>query len=121
MRDIGRAEAGTEDYRTIARARGKPCVFLGVVKQAKANTVNVAQGVRSEIAAIRPTLPQGTDLWVAYDSSVYVEQAISEVWRTLGLAFALLVLVIFVFLRNFRSTVIPSVAVPLSIIRTIAV
>ncbi|PYJ06156.1 MAG: hypothetical protein DME25_07135, partial [Verrucomicrobia bacterium] len=121
MRDIGRAEAGTEDYRTIARARGKPCVFLGVVKQAKANTVSVAQGVRSEIAAIRPTLPQGTDLWVAYDSSVYVEHAISEVWRTLGLAFALVVLVIFVFLRNFRITVIPSVAVPLSIIGTLAV
>jgi multidrug efflux pump len=121
MRDIGRAEEGAEDYRTIARAGGKPCVFLGVVKQAKANTVSVAKGVRTEIAAIQSTLPQGCDLWVAYDASIYVEQAIGQVWETLGLAFLLVVLIIFVFLRNFRSTIIPSVAIPVSIIGTFAV
>jgi multidrug efflux pump len=121
MRDIGRAEEGAEDYRTIARAGGKPCVFLGVVKQAKANTVSVAKGVRAEIDAIHSTLPQGCDLWVAYDASVYVEQAISQVWDTLGLAFLLVVFIIFVFLRNFRSTIIPSVAIPVSIIGTFAV
>src|SRR2546426_670086 len=120
MRDIGRAEAGAEDYRTIARFRGKPCVFLGVVKQAKANTVTVAKGIRGEIDLIRPTLPQGCDLRVAYDSSVYVEKAIKEVWDTLGIAFLLVVLIIFVFLRNFRSTIIPSVAIPVSIVGTFA-
>ncbi len=116
MRDIGRAEAGAEDYRTIARSAGKPCVFLGVVKQAKANTVSVAQSIRAEIAAIKPTLPAGCDLFVAYDSSVYVEKAISEVWRTLAIAFGLVVLIIFVFLRNVRSTLIPAVAVPVSVV-----
>jgi hydrophobe/amphiphile efflux-1 (HAE1) family protein len=121
LRDIGRAEAGAEDYRTIARAGGKPCVFLGVVKQAKANTVSVAKGVRDEIASIKPTLPQGCDLWVAYDSSVYVENAINEVWRTLGIAFLLVVIIIFVFLRNVRSTIIPAVAIPISIIGTFAI
>lgn len=121
LRDIGRAEAGAEDYRTIARAGGKPCVFLGVVKQAKANTVSVARGVRDEIASIKPTLPQGCDLWVAYDSSVYVENAIDEVWRTLGIAFLLVVLIIFVFLRNVRSTIVPVVAIPISIIGTFAI
>src|SRR5881296_2834782 len=121
LRDIGRAEAGAEDYRTIARARGKPCVFLGVVKQAKANTVSVAQGIRAEVAAIKPTLPEGCELFVAYDSSIYVEHAISEVWRTLGLAFALVVLIIFVFLRNVRSTIIPSVAIPVSIVGAFAI
>jgi multidrug efflux pump len=121
LRDIGRAEEGVEDYRTIARARGKPCVFLGVVKQAKANTVAVAKGIREEIEAISPTLPQGTDLWVAYDASVYVEKAINEVWDTLAIAFFLVVLIIFVFLRNFRSTIIPSVAIPVSIVGTFAV
>lgn len=121
LRDIGRAEEGTEDYRTIARARGKPCVFLGVVKQAKGNTVSVAKGIRAEIAAIKPTLPEGCDLWVAYDSSVYVEQAITEVWETLGIAFVLVVLVIFVFLRDFRSTIIPAVAIPVSIVGSLAV
>src|SRR5947207_4841255 len=121
MRDIGRAEEGAEDYRTIARAGGKPCVFLGVVKQAKANTVSVAKAIRAEIAAINPTLPQGCELWVAYDASVYVEQAIEQVWETLGLAFLLVVLIIFVFLRNFRATIIPSVAIPVSILGTFAI
>src|SRR5881409_1723198 len=74
LRDIGRSEEGVEDYRTIARAAGKPCVFLGVVKQAKANTVSVAQAVKREIEAINPTLPQGCELWVAYDASIYVEK-----------------------------------------------
>ncbi|MCW5551059.1 MAG: efflux RND transporter permease subunit [Verrucomicrobiae bacterium] len=120
LRDIGRAEEGAEDYRTIARARGKPCVFLGVVKQAKANTVTVARDIRAEIEAMQATLPEGCDLWVAYDSSVYVEQAISEVWETLGIAFVLVVLIIFVFLRNFRSTIIPSVAIPVSVVGSLA-
>ena len=121
LRDIGRAEEGAEDYRTIARARGKPCVFLGVVKQAKGNTVSVAQGIRAEIAAIKPTLPQGCDLWVAYDSSIYVEKAITEVWDTLAIAFVLVVLIIFVFLRNVRSTIIPAVAIPISLVGAFAI
>jgi multidrug efflux pump len=120
LRDIGRAEEGAEDDRTIARARGKPCVFLGVVKQAKANTVAVAQGIRAEIAALQPTLPEGCDLWVAYDSSIYVEKAITEVWETLGIAFLLVVLVIFVFLRNLRSTIVPAVAIPVSVVGSFA-
>src|SRR5437867_6546675 len=94
LRDIGRAEEGAEDYRTIARAGGKPCVFLGVVKQAKGNTVSVAQGIRAEVKAVKPTLLGDCDLWVAYDSSVYVEKAISEVWDTLVIAFGLVVLII---------------------------
>lgn len=121
LRDIGKAEEGAEDYRTIARARGKPCVFLGVVKQAKANTVAVAQGIRAEIAEVKKSLPQGCDIWVAYDSSVYVEKAIDEVWHTLGVAFLLVVLIIFVFLRNVRSTIIPAVAIPVSIVGSFAI
>lgn len=121
MRDIGRAEDGAEDYRTIARARGKPCVFLGIVKQAKGNTVTVAQAIRREIGEIKPTLPVGCDMWVAFDSSIFVEKAISEVWETLAIAFGLVVLIIFVFLRNVRSTIIPSVAIPISLVGTFAV
>jgi multidrug efflux pump len=121
LRDIGRAEEGAEDYRTIARARGKPCVFLGVVKQAKGNTVSVAQAIRLEVNAVKPTLPSGTDIAVAFDSSIFVEKAISEVWETLGIAFVLVVLIIFVFLRNIRSTIIPAVAIPISLVGTFAV
>ena len=121
LRDIGRAEVGPEDYRTIARARGKPCVFLGIVKQAKGNTVSVAQAIRAEVEAIKPTLPAGCDMWVAFDSSIFVEKAIGQVWETLAMAFVLVVLIIFVFLRNLRSTLIPAVAIPVSIVGTFAV
>ncbi len=121
LRDIGRAEIGAEDYRTIARARGKPCIFLGIVKQAKANTVAVAKSIKEEMEAIRPTLPQGCDIWVGYDSSIFVEKSISEVWETLAMAFGLVVLIILLFLHNFRSTLIPAVAIPVSIVGTFAV
>ena len=121
LRDIGHAEEGVEDYRTIARAGGKPCIFLGVVKQAKANTVAVAKAIKAEVQAIKPMLPEGCDLWVGYDSSIFVAKAITEVWETLGIAFILVVLIIFVFLRNIRSTLIPSVAIPVSIVGTFAI
>ena len=121
LKDVGRAEDGVSDYRTIARASGKPCVFLGVVKQAKANMVNVAQSIRAEMKAIQPTLPDGVQMTVNYDSSIYVEKAISEVWDTLAIAFGLVVLIIFVFLRDLRATFIPIVAIPVSIIGTFAV
>jgi len=121
LRDIGRAESGPEDFRTIARARGKPCIFLGVVKQAKANTVAVAKAIRAEVEAVKPTLPGGSDMWVGFDTSIFVEKAINEVWETLAIAFGLVVLIIFVFLRNFRSTIIPAVAIPVSIVGTFAV
>ncbi len=121
MQDIGRAEAGVEDYHTIARAMGKTCVFLGVVKQAKANTVSVAQAIKAQVEALRPSLPPGIELTNSYDASIYVEQAISEVWGTLAVAFALVVLIIFVFLRNVRSTFIPAIAIPVSLVGTFAI
>ena len=71
--------------------------------------------------AIQPTLPDGVQMRVSYDSSIYVEKAISEVWDTLAIAFGLVVLIIFVFLRDLRATFIPIVAIPVSIIGTFAV
>ena len=121
LRDIGRAEAGVENYRTIARNNGEPCVFLGIVKQSKANTVEVARGIKAEMERIRPTLPTGISFIVNYDSSTFVEDSIREVWTTLGIAFALVVLVIYLFLRDVRSTIIPSVAIPVSIVGTFAI
>ncbi|KAB2660078.1 MAG: efflux RND transporter permease subunit [Verrucomicrobia bacterium] len=121
LRDIGRAETGVEDYRTIARSRGKPTVFLGIVKQAKANTIGVARGIKAEMAGLRPLLPEGVELGISYDESVYVEKAVNEVWETLLVAFVLVVFVIFVFLRNLRSTLIPAVAIPVSLVATFAI
>ncbi len=121
LRDIGRAEAGVENYRTVARNNGQPCVFLGIVKQSKGNTVEVAHGIKAEMERIRPTLPAGVEFTVNYDSSTFVERSIKEVWTTLGIAFVLVVLVIYFFLRDVRSTLIPVIAIPVSIIGTFAI
>lgn len=120
LRDVGQAKHGVEDERTIARANGRPCIFLGVVKQSKANTVEVAQGIRREIDAISLTLPKDIQITASFDESVYVERAIQEVWVTLGVAFALVVIVVFMFLHNIRSTIIPAIVIPVSIISTFA-
>src|SRR6185503_12673671 len=121
LRDIGEARVGVENERTIARNNGRPCVFLGIVKQSKANTVEVASGIKAEIDALRPTLPSGIEIVFNYDESVYVKKAIDEVWASLGLAFGLVVIIIWLFLGNLRSTLIPSVAIPVSIVGTFAI
>jgi hydrophobe/amphiphile efflux-1 (HAE1) family protein len=116
LRDVGYAREGVEDERTMARFNGRPTVFLGIVKQSRANTVQVAQDVKAELERLKPGLPMGVELVAAYDSSLFVEQAIHEVWTTLGIAFLLVILVIFLFLRNPRSTLVPAVAIPVSIV-----
>jgi hydrophobe/amphiphile efflux-1 (HAE1) family protein len=121
LRDIGEAREGVEDERTIARNNARPCVFLGVIKQSKANTLEVAHGIRAEMAKVQDTLPAGVDVVFNYDESIYVRQAIHEVWLTLGIAFGLVVLVIYLFLRDARSTLVPALAIPVSIVATFAV
>jgi hydrophobe/amphiphile efflux-1 (HAE1) family protein len=121
LRDIGEARIGVENERTIARNNGRPCIFLGIVKQSKANTVEVADGVKREVERIRPTLPEGIELVYNYDESIYVNAAITEVWETLGVAFLLVVVIIYLFLGNFRATLVPAVAIPVSIVATFAV
>jgi multidrug efflux pump len=120
LRDIGEARDGVENERTIARTGGKPCIFLGVVKQSKANTVEVAQGIKAEVANLQASLPAGINMIFNYDESIYVEHAIKEVWVTLGAAFLLVVLVVFLFLHNIRATLIPAVVIPVSIVATFA-
>jgi len=121
LRDIGEAREGVENERTVARNNGEPCIFLGIIKQSKANTVEVAHGIKDEMEHIKPILPAGIDFVVNYDSSVFVERSIKEVWTTLGIAFLLVVIIIYLFLRNVRSTLIPAMAIPVSIIGTFAV
>jgi multidrug efflux pump len=121
LRDIGEARSGVENERTVARNNGRPCIFLGIVKQSKANTVDVADGIKAEVERIKPTLPEGVEMVFNYDESIYVSKAIDEVWGTLGLAFVLVVIIIWLFLGSARSTLIPAVAIPVSIIGTFAI
>lgn len=116
LRDLGRAELGSQDDRNILRVNGVPAVGLGIVKQSTANTLSVAQGVKGEIPKIRAALPPGMEIAVAFDTSVFIEQSISSVYTVMAEALALVVLVIFFFLRSMRATLIPFVTIPVSLI-----
>ncbi|MFZ9873994.1 MAG: efflux RND transporter permease subunit, partial [Candidatus Methylacidiphilales bacterium] len=120
LRDVATVEIGPEVEDTIARFNGKPAVGLGVVKQSDANAIDVARRVRAEIERICPLLPPDVSLDFPFDSSLYVESAIREVAETIGISSLLVVLLIFLFLRDFRSTVIPAAAIPISILGTFA-
>ena len=119
--DIGYAEEGVEDERGLARFNGVPTVGLGVVRQSRANTVEVAATVRQRIAEMSPTLPGDIEIRTDYDKSVYIEKAVREVFQTLGIAFVLVVLTIFVFLRNLRATILPVLSIPISVCATFGV
>jgi multidrug efflux pump len=121
LRDVGIAETGVENERTLARFLGKPSVGLGVVKQSKANTVDVADRAKQVVAEVEKILPPGIETRVAYDASIFVKRSIREVQETLFVAGILVTLVIFLFLRSVRTTIIPALAIPTSIIGTFAV
>ncbi len=116
FRDIGRAEIAPEDVRRITRFNGKEAVALGVIKQATANPLEVSSGVMDLFPSIKENLPAGMQIHVAYDSSVFIERSIEGVFRTIVEAVILVILVIFVFLRSVRSTLIPMVTIPVSLI-----
>ncbi len=121
LSDIGYAAVGVEDEKAIARFNSKPALGIGVIRQSKANTIDVTRRVKAEVAKIVPTLPQGIQTAFPYDESIYVDRAIKEVWETLFLAFGLVVLSIYLFLHDGRSTLIPTVTIPVSIIATFGV
>ncbi|MFQ5456822.1 MAG: efflux RND transporter permease subunit, partial [Myxococcota bacterium] len=98
IRDVGNAELGAEDERKLVRFNGKPAIGLGIVRQSKANTIEVAENVKREVRNISAILPAGLEMVVAFDSSVFIKESIQEVRRTLVLAGLLVVLVIFFFL-----------------------
>ena len=118
LHEVAKVELGVEDERTVARWNRRPCVGLGIVKQSEANALEVAERVKAEAEKIKPLLPRDIQVEVAYDSSTFVRRAISEVQHTILIAFTLVLLIMLAFLRNFRSTLIPMIAVPVSLIGT---
>ncbi|MDP1863623.1 MAG: efflux RND transporter permease subunit [Thiobacillus sp.] len=114
--DIGRAEIGAEDARNIVRVNGRAAVGLGIVKQSTANTLEVARAIKAEVPRLQAALPEGMQLKVAFDSSIFIEKSIDAVYTTMLEAMVLVVGVIFLFLRNWRATLIPFVTIPVSLI-----
>lgn len=119
--DIAKVERGTEEDRNLFRGNGITQVGIGIVKQSTANTIDVARGSKAERDRINEILPKGMKLEDSFDSSVFVERAIHEVYITLAIAILLVVAVIYIFLGSVRAMLIPAVAVPVSIIATFIV
>jgi multidrug efflux pump len=120
IRDLGTTEIGAVDERTISRFNGKPSLNIGVVKQAVANPLELSRAVTAEVRQINETLPPGMKLVVGFDTSMFIERSIASVRETIGEAILLVVLVIFLFLRSLRATLIPLVTIPVSLIGAFA-
>jgi multidrug efflux pump len=118
LADVARVEKAPEETRTLFRGNGEPMIGLGIIKQSTANTIEVARAAKAEARKINPTLPEGMEIKYSYDSSVFVEGALREVYITLLIAIVLVVLVIYLFLGSARATLVPAVTVPVSLIAT---
>ncbi len=119
--DIARVEKGAVEDRVTFRGNGVPMVGIGTVKQSQANTLDVTRAVKAEAARLAPGLPEGMAFRDSYDSSVFIESAISEVYKTLGIAILLVIVVIWLFLGSARAMLVPAVTVPVSLVATFIV
>ncbi|MCX7552837.1 efflux RND transporter permease subunit [Marinicella sp. S1101] len=119
--DVARVELGLVEDRTLFRGNGVPMVGIGVVKQSTANSIEVARAVKALTAKLNQNLPEGMSIEQSYDASIFIEEAIKEVYFTLFVAIGFVVFVIFMFLGNWRAMLIPAVTVPVSIIATFIV
>lgn len=119
--DVAVVERGTEEDRNMFRGNGVTQIGLGIIKQSTANTIDVARGVKAEKDRINALLPDGLQMVDSFDSSIFIERAIEEVYTTLTIALGLVIFVIYLFLGSFRAMLVPAVAVPVSIVATFIV
>ena len=121
FKDIGEAVEGLEDEKAAAWYNGKPAVILSIKRQPGANIINVADAVGALLPKIKKLSPRALGIAVAIDRTTTIRAAVAEVQKTLAITVGLVVMVIFLFLRKFWATVIPSVTLPVSLIATFAV
>ncbi|MGF2035669.1 MAG: efflux RND transporter permease subunit [Nostoc sp. CmiVER01] len=120
LRDVGRAELGAENYSTFLRFRGNEGVGLGIFPSPGSNALDVAKAVKTEMLRLEQSFPPGLKYQVAFDTTLFVEASLAEVVKTLIEAIALVVLVIYIFLQDWRTTLIPVIVIPLTLIGTFA-
>ena len=119
--DVARVKKEAIETRTFFRGNGVPMVGLGIVKQSKGNTIEVAQSAIDLAKRLGPNLPPGMRIINAYDTSVFIRGAIAEVYKTLAIAMILVVGVIYLFLGSWRAMLVPAVTVPVSLVATFIV
>ncbi|MFG6413557.1 efflux RND transporter permease subunit [Roseateles sp. DC23W] len=121
LRDVARVELGAESYATVSRYNGKPAAGLAVKLATGANALSTAKAVEAELKRMEPYMPAGVKAVIPYDSTPFVEVSIHEVVKTLVEAVILVFLVMYLFLQNFRATLIPTIAVPVVLLGTFGV
>ncbi|HZZ27062.1 MAG TPA: efflux RND transporter permease subunit [Pirellulales bacterium] len=121
VRDVGRVELGAQNYNQSCLFDGQPSMGLAVYQLPGTNALDVADRVRAKMEELKKRFPDGIDYSIAYDTTLYISESVSDVVRTLFLAVLLVAVVVLIFLQNWRSVVIPLIAVPVAIISTFAV
>ncbi len=119
--DVARVEVGPEEERITFRGNTEAMIGIGVSKQSTANTLDVARAANALVDKINPTLPAGMEIKRSYDSSVFIEASINEVYQTLFIAMILVIVVIYLFLGSVRAMLIPALTVPVSLMATFIV
>lgn len=120
VRDVARVEEGAADERSGVRLNGRAAIGAGVIRQATANPLDLSQGVRNMIPQLKADLPPEVNIDIANDNSVFIDRSVRNVYQTIAEAVALVALVIFVFLRTFRASIIPIITIPVSLVGTFA-
>jgi multidrug efflux pump len=118
--DVARVERASQERRAYYRSNGEPNLGLGVVKTSTANSLDVARAARATAEEIQKSLPEGTQIFVAFDSTVFIDAAVKRVFMTLFEAIALVIVVIYLFLGNARSALIPAVTIPVCLVTAFA-
>ncbi|RZI46129.1 efflux RND transporter permease subunit [Candidatus Finniella inopinata] len=116
LRDIGRAEVTSKDRKTRTRYNGKPGISIGIIKQSASNPIDVARNVKKELDNVSKHLPDGMSIHTGNDRTIFIEKSIKEVYKTIFEATALVILVVFLFLRSVRASVIPLITIPVSLV-----
>lgn len=120
LSDVAIVEWGFEDETTTARVNGNPGIGIGIIRQAQSNTVKVSNGVRAAVEDLSFVLPSNVEVAITVDDSVFINQSINEVFKSLAMATAIVVAVIFIFLGSLRATIIPAITIPVSLLGTVA-
>ncbi|MGA2833567.1 MAG: efflux RND transporter permease subunit [Terracidiphilus sp.] len=120
LRDVGHSEVGAEDYSTVLKYGGREAMGIGVMQLSNANSLEVDKAAKARLAELSKSFPPGLEYAIAFDTTTVVSDSIREVLQTLGLAIFIVITVIFLFLLDWRATIIPAVTIPVSLIGTFA-
>lgn len=120
LKDVARIELGARSYAATAKLNGQDTAFLVIYQLPDANALEVAEATREVMQALSGTFPAGLDYSIIFDSTEFIDESIKEVFKTLFEAVGLVVLVVFLFLQSWRATLIPAIAIPVSLIGTFA-